>query len=195
MLEERARDRALVGSLSLLAAASVLTVPFERARDGHFLLRDVDSELVGMMDALKKVKFVVAPFWNGEGPVNWRQTRIVANFNDSDGWIDGQGKHPFATDAENVIAKKDASEVLRVIRNALAHGNIVYLNQRGLEREGEPLHYLALLSRYEETEGQRAASETYRLVAATEEEFLRFVKAWARWIVGAAWSDRDVRAA
>jgi hypothetical protein len=42
--------------------------------------------------------------------------------------------------------------------------------------------YMAFLSRYEETEAQRKSATTYRVVVTAEDEFLRFVKAWASWV-------------
>ena len=66
--------------------------------------------------------------------------------------------------------------------NALAHGNIVYLNESGFEQRDTKLQFLGFLSRYEETPEQKAQSETYRLVTTTEDEFLRFVKLWAKWV-------------
>ena len=44
--------------------------------------------------------------------------------------------------------------------------------------------YMAFLSRYEETVEQREQGETYRVVIATEEAFLHFVKSWVEWIGG-----------
>lgn len=195
ILEAYARDRRLVGSFSLLAAASVLTVPFERARDEHFLHHNKDNALTEAIHSLRKTSFADAPFWSGAGPADWYQGHIVANCNEPDRWTDRDGKWPFDPIATNVIGKKSASEVLRAIRNALAHGNIVYLNKDGREQEGTQLHFLALLSRYEETPEQKEASETYRLIVTTEDEFLRFVKCWARWIADLAREDRDVQAA
>lgn len=40
--------------------------------------------------------------------------------------------------------------------------------------------HIAFLSRYEETEEQKATAETYRLVAVRETDFLPFVRAWAQ---------------
>lgn len=42
--------------------------------------------------------------------------------------------------------------------------------------------YLAFLSRYEEAAEERALATTYRIVVTSEDEFLHFVKAWARWV-------------
>ena len=84
--------------------------------------------------------------------------------------------------ATNSVQDRKADDVLRVIRNALAHGNVVYLNERGFEERGTKLQFLGFLSRYEETDEQKAKAETYRLVTTTEDEFLRFVKLWAKWV-------------
>ena len=87
-----------------------------------------------------------------------------------------------AANAGNSITAQKAGRVLRVIRNALSHGNVVYLNADGREQEGTPARYLGFLSRYEDSEEQRRDAETYRLVVTTDEDFLRFVKGWGMWI-------------
>lgn len=194
-LEDYARAERLVGSFSLLVASAVLTIPFERASTKHFLHRDKDDALTEAIAALGAVKFAAAPFWQRKAPGDWRQAHIIDNVNDVANWVGSDGKHPLAPDAENVIGKKVASEVLRAIRNALAHGNVVYLDKDGQEQEGALLHYLAFLSRYEEGPEAQAKAETYRLIITTEDEFLRFVKVWAKWISNLARRDRLVEAA
>ena len=87
-----------------------------------------------------------------------------------------------AAKAKNSLPDRKADKVLRVIRNALAHGNVVYLNEKGFEQRGTRLQFLGFLSRYEEGEEQRKKAETHRLVTATEDEFLGFVKLWAKWV-------------
>ncbi|TPM92338.1 hypothetical protein [Mesorhizobium sp. B2-1-5] len=185
----------MVGSFSLLAAAAVLTIPFERAQARHFLHRERDDQMTAAIDQLSKVKFASAPFWQGEGPVDWRQSHIKENANSVEHWVARDGKHPLAKDGQDFLPGKRAAEVLRVIRNALAHGNIVYLNKDGEEREGDLVHYLAFLSRYEEGADQQAQAETYRVIVTTEDEFLRFIRLWAAWISGPAIEDREMQAA
>jgi hypothetical protein len=194
-LESVAREEQLVGSFALLAAASVLTIPFERARSKHFLHRDHDDDLTAAVEALGKVKFSRAPFWEGDAPVGWRQSHIVQNVDSVAAWIDRDGRHPLDSGAQNFIEGKTSTEVIRVIRNALAHGNIIYLNESGEEKEGDRLFYLAFLSRYEEGRDAQEEAETYRLIVTPEAEFLRFVKKWASWISDAALQDRRMQAA
>jgi hypothetical protein len=94
----------------------------------------------------------------------------------------------------NTIGRRRAIEVLRVLRNALAHGSIVYLDEDGHEVAGARVEWLGFLSRYEETPEQREAGETYRLVAAREADFLNFVKAWAT-LIGQLGIEDDLRTA
>ena len=84
--------------------------------------------------------------------------------------------------ARNLIEDQTPDTILRVIRNALAHGNVVYLNEQGFETKNTSVLYLGFISRYEECEEQRKATETYRLVVTTEETFIRFVRSWATWV-------------
>ncbi|TIL76173.1 MAG: hypothetical protein E5Y89_20115, partial [Mesorhizobium sp.] len=115
--EPQARERNLVGSFALLVAASVLTIPFERARAKHFLHRERDDRMTVMISELNKVMFVDAPFWNGAKPVGWRQSHIVQNFDAPDDWVGRDGKHPFANGAQDFLSDKTAASVLRVLRN------------------------------------------------------------------------------
>jgi len=71
----------------------------------------------------------------------------------------------------------------------------VYLNECGFEERNTKLQFLGFLSRYEEMEEQKAKAETYRLVTTTEDEFLRFVKLWAKWISKFQGDDRLSEAA
>jgi hypothetical protein len=179
MLEAPARENNLLGSFGLLAASAILTIPFERMRTSHFLHNDV---------------FLKAPFWratpNGGA---WRQSRIVNTVDEVHGWLDQDGRDPRSKEA-NTIQTRKASEVLRVLRNALAHGNIIYLDENGQEIAGNQMVYMAFLSRYEETAAQREQAETYRVLITTEEAFLQFVKSWAEWI-GSLDLDRRLAAA
>ena len=185
MLELRARKHELLGSFGLLAASAVLTIPYERMQSRHFLHKhSLDSDLGGALKQLKKTPFLLAPFWGDDKPGNWWQARIVSPVQNVDGWRDEHNSHPLATGTVSKLAdqKRTGDEVIRVLRNALAHGNIIYLDRNFAEAHGERMVYLAFLSRFEGTEEERVNSETYRLVVTDEEEFLKFVKCWASWV-------------
>jgi hypothetical protein len=183
LLEGPARQSDLLGSFGLLAASAVLTIPFERMKPSHFLHEeDRDADLVKSLKELTRAHFLEAPFWQSAPEANeWRQSRIMNSVDEVHAWQDKDRRHPLSDEA-NTIDKRKAEKVLRVLRNALAHGNIIYLDKDGREIAGNQVVYMAFLSRYEETEEERAKAETYRVVVTTEEAFLRFVKSWAQWI-------------
>jgi hypothetical protein len=143
---------------------------------------------------LERRKWLKADFWADIDPGIWRFSRIMGDPNDSYEWKDESGNPSFSTDA-NTIQKRSVREVFRVLRNALAHGNIVYLDKGGWETEGSRVQHIAFLSRYEESEEQKAEAETYRLVTVREADFLPFVRAWANWVVTHHEHDRDLRVA
>ena len=195
MLEAQARENNLLGSFGLLAASAILTIPFERMRSSHFLHDDArDADLVRKLKVLEKVVFLKAPFWRSEPDGGaWRQSRIVNAVDEVHGWLD-QDSCDARSEESNTIQSRKASEVLRVFRNALAHGNIIYLDKNGQEIAGNQMVYMAFLSRYKETAAQREQAETYRVVITTEEAFLQFVRSWAEWI-GSFDLDRRLAAA
>jgi hypothetical protein len=185
-LEPSARKHELVGSFSILVASSAILIPYERMQSRHPMhKRARDSDLSRALRSLdKKELFSSAQFWKGSSPGDWRFSRILTEPNDTRGWRDDDKRHPMALDAKNTIEDRKAGEVLRVIRNALAHGNIAYLNANGFEEQGTRVAFIAFLSRYEETEANRKLAETYRLVVTTEENFLHFIRKWTGWVAG-----------
>jgi hypothetical protein len=183
-LEPSARKHGLLASFSILVASSAILIPYERMQSRHPMHRKGrDGDLSTALRSLdKKELFSNAQFWKESSPGDWRFSRIFTELKDVGGWRDDDKRHPMAVDSKNTIALRNAGQVVRVIRNALAHGNIVYLNTQGLEEEGTRVAFLAFLSRYEETEAERKLAETYRLLVTTEESFLHFVKQWTAWV-------------
>jgi hypothetical protein len=183
MLEPEARKKELVASFALLVASAVFLIPYERMKGRHPMRTGEDDDLTKALRQLEREhKFLTAPFWAGANAGAWRFSRIMKNANDTFCWCDETGVHPMSDKAKNYIGERTAGEVLRVIRNALSHGNVVYLDAEGHEERGAEVQYLGFLSRYEESDEQKKVAETYRLVATTEDTFLAFVKAWAIWI-------------
>ena len=179
--EPIARQKKLLASFALLAAASVLVIPYERLRTKATFERERGSSLSSALRDLRKVSWPLALFWNGQDPGDWRFSRVVGRPDDVAGWRNEDGQPSVSSDA-NRIVRKTADDVLRVLRNALAHGNVVYLNKDGDEQPGTPVARLAFLSRYEETAAQKAGSNTYRLVTVSDEAFLSFLRCWATWL-------------
>jgi hypothetical protein len=91
------------------------------------------------------------------------------------------GRHPFDPAAENVIDGHTPENVIRLIRNALSHGNIVFLDKQGRENVGARMAYMAFLTPYP-TKEEAEEPPTYRLLITGEEDFAHFVQHWAKWI-------------
>lgn len=178
--EPIAKDQDLFGTFSIMLASSVLLIPMERVKGAHPLTQERESNLQVALNALAGQKWLEAEFWQGQAPGDWRFSRIMANPDDTWGWHNKAGQPSFSPEA-NTISKRKADAVLYVLRNALAHGNIIYLAENGQEEKGSRVEHLAFLSRCEAEEGE---NNTYQLVTVREADFLPFVRAWASWVAG-----------
>lgn len=171
MLEPAAREKRLVGSLSLLVGASAFTIPFGRLVEADHPVANSEPELSRAVKRLDRCSFHEAPFWNGSAaPNSFRYAKIVNAPEFAAGWQDATGKHPMQS-----TEKKDAATVLRTIRRALAHGNIVYLNDAGHEVPGDEVRFIAFLCRHDD-------GSSFRITILSEEDFLYFLKAWIAWL-------------
>jgi len=193
IFEPLAQERDLFGSFSIMLASSILIVPLERTKNQHPIRQEQGRALQAGLRSLERRRWLEADFWAGTDPGEWRFSRIMADPNDVPNWRDERGDPSFSDNA-NTIRRRRVGEVMRVLRNALAHGNIVYLSEQGQEIQGERVQHLAFLSRYEETEGDQDKAETYRVVTVRETQFLPFVRAWATWVASHDDQDQDLRA-
>jgi hypothetical protein len=130
--------------------------PLGRPEDG--LLRSIRH--------LRRRPFLEAPFWGGIAPKFFRYAKIINDPEVAGAWRNEAGIHP---------VHSNGNTVLRTIRHALAHGNIVYLDQRGHESPGSQLRYLAFLSKHDD-------GRSHRVAIFGEEDFLMFLKGWITWL-------------
>lgn len=170
MLEPQARENDLLGSFGLLVASAAFTIPFARMTEKGHPAGKPEASLFAALEALKKKPFLDAPFWNKKKPAYFRYAKIVNEAEYAAGWLTDSGIHPIKSKES-----KDGNTVLRTIRHALAHGNVVYLNEDGQEMPGSRVRYLAFLSRHER-------DPAYRVAIFDEEGFLHFLKCWIGWL-------------
>ena len=170
LLEPLARERDLIGSFALLVASAAFTIPFARMTETDHPLGPPEWQLSRAIKRMKRCSFLDAPFWNGAKPNFFCYARIVNDPEYTAGWRDPAGNHPIHS-----VEDKDGNTVLRTIRNALAHGNVVYLDENGHESPGHRLWYLAFLSEHED-------GQSHRVAVFGEEDFLVFLKAWIAWV-------------
>lgn len=170
LLEVPARQADLLGSFGLLVASAAFTIPYRRVTEPDHPLGSQERGLSQAVRRLRKSTFLEAPFWRERQPAFFRYAKIVNDPERAEAWVDGAGVHPIAS-----TEAKDADTVLRTIRHALAHGNVVYLDGEGRERPGTRASRLAFLSKHED-------GKSHRVVILGEEDFLQFTKAWIEWL-------------
>ncbi|MDP2258618.1 MAG: hypothetical protein Q8J89_02730 [Caulobacter sp.] len=198
--EHQAGRLNLLTSFGVTMASALLVIPMERQGKKHpFREQEYGSSLQKALRVLERQRWQLADFWEGAHPLGWHFSRIVTDPNLVGGWLDQNGV-PSASAGADTMERRSVSEVLRVLRNALAHGNIVYLDPTRSEVPGLPVRYIAFLSRYEQpapTSGTSgvAMPETYRVVIVPDEDFIAFLKDWARWLMRYAADEVDVVAA
>jgi len=192
--EGTARESGLHVSFSLMVAQALIVVPVERLRKTH-PMRDEEreTEVARALALLYRRRFCEADFWihrrdQRRFGASWRLTRVKsATYSEADLMVDEDGKHPLADDAKNYATSKKTGDVFRILRNALAHGNILYLSKKGRSvgekyDDDNVIRYIIFLSRYEETNEHRQANETYRWLSVDVDEFLVFLRCWAKWL-------------
>ncbi len=181
LMEPVARKRDLIGSFSLLVAAAAFTIPYERAKARHVLAQPFnEADLYSSLEDLEQTPLLKAPLWDGHSPGQWTYGR-VKDVGKGD-WINVPQGTPLHEMVHDTMSKRKSRDVFRVIRNALAHGNIVYLDESRRERAGRKVFYLAFLSHYHETKAEQEADGTLRMVMVPEADFLNFVKCWVKWL-------------
>jgi hypothetical protein len=181
MMEPNARQADLLGSFALLAASAIFTIPYERVKAHHILARPAED--VPLYQALKVLEgrpFLSSELWRDANPGEWNYLRVQPSSEHA--WMNFPSVTPISEVLDDTMSERSTGEVLRVIRNALAHGNVIYLNKERREVAGQRAYYLAFLSHYRETREEQERDRTFRMVITSEEDFLRFVKGWARWL-------------
>ena len=179
-----AREQDLTTSMALMVAMPLLMIPLERTNTKHGApvnaineVRDAAS-FVSALRRLKKQPFCAAFLRRPEQQSQWRYLEIEENIDHPSEWRDSLNRHPLAPGAQNDINQQDVENILLTLRHALAHGNVVYLNEQGYEVPGRRVTHLAFVS-----EG-RARADAYRVLIVEENAFIEFLKSWAHWVEG-----------
>lgn len=85
-------------------------------------------------------------------------------------------------DAGHAAANMPDEQWSSCLRNALAHGGVVYLDEYGCQSHGGTASSLAFISaRYPRDEGLQAPDQL-RALRITEADFLSFLRRWAQWL-------------
>ncbi len=186
-LEPIARQQDLLTSFTLMAAMPILIIPLERIAKNKVGPRNEINDVKkarNFSSAWTEVKF--KKFTNEflpsrEERPRWRYLIIPKTQIDNPiSWRDSLGRHPIQPGAINEIETQDVENILTVMRNALAHGSIVFLDEKGEEKPKRKVTFIAFVSRVQGQE--RSSVDSFRVLIVDEESFLTFLKRWTEWI-------------
>ena len=186
-LEPIARQQDLLTSFTLMAAMPILIIPLERIAKNRVGPRNEINDVKkarNFSSAWTEVKFkkftnVFLP--SREERPRWRYLIIPkTQIDNPTSWRDSLGRHPIQPGAINEIETQDVENILTVMRNALAHGSIVFLDEKGEEKPKRKVTFIAFVSRVQGQE--RSSVDSFRVLIVDEESFLTFLKRWTEWI-------------
>lgn len=176
-----AEQQELTTSFTLMVAMPLLMIPLERTatrgREPANAISDVDTAqpFVRALRQLKRGLFWEAFLREPDLLRMWRFTEIARRIDHPSQWRDSLDRHPMRPGARNDIKEQTVENVLMTLRHALAHGNVVYLNEEGDEAPGRSVTHMAFVADGRDT-------DAYRVVIVEEVAFVEFLKAWADWL-------------
>jgi hypothetical protein len=195
LLDELVPKAATTGTretFAILMSTSLLTVPLSRMKshplDQESEIEDKRSSYRPDYEDLSKLVFLGSDLVPNkhENNLSWRLGWIVDNIGRQTDWKDRQGCHPF--NGENLIDEADIGLVLGILRNALSHGNIVYLDSSGKETVGETASLLGFISiRSKDFTRIKDRKITYkeahyRVVFVTATDLINLLRYWVKWL-------------
>jgi hypothetical protein len=176
-------DKRFGGSLSttflLTMANPMIALPVERIfkpNDGRHVVADDRALNTGLSDEVNKVfdgvtKFKETPFF---AQTDWRLVRGVKPFNIAK-WGNKQVFDKLASDeGKKQAAEETARFMILHLRNAIAHGGIVYLDENGClnEKTAAMLGFVSAPTNL----------KCLHISRVSEPDFHRFLFAWSDWI-------------
>lgn len=158
---ENAKENDLEVTLLLNIASSGLIVPFARLTDKAHPSDDAARfvEPKARLDQVLKSRFLSFQFRRDADPRSWRFGKLKELCGDPDAWnLDS---------LKRVTDKEKVDDLVRILRNALAHGNIFTRGRPHIET-------LVFLSRVEHKKPELG----YRCITVSPLDFKKFVLKW-----------------
>lgn len=160
----RANDREV--TLVLLVASAGFVIPFERLRKPTLGKpahpsgdRETYQEYAKSLEELMDTKFLGSELHREQSTV-WQAGSLRSIQGDPDSW-------PELCQDKTLSKDKKVSNILKGIRNALAHGNIF--------TKGNPISSIIFVSVNTNNEGE---VKGFSFISTSPETFLSFLKAW-----------------
>lgn len=171
-------------STTLLLALSgpMIALPVERIvkpADDRDVVADDRPLNAGLSEEVNKLfdgtkKFSACPFLAG---TDWRLVRGVAPFNIAD-WGNDDVFEQLAGDAgKTTLADATAKFMMLHLRNAIAHGGILYLDKNGRLNN----HAAAMLG-FVSARLDKGKVQALNIARVSEADFEKFLLAWSDWV-------------
>lgn len=163
MAEEKAHGRNLEVTLIIMVASAGLVIPFERLRPRKIQHpigdREKYSDASSKLDELLTDQFFSSQLQRGTNI--WEGGRVKSIDTLPDEW-------PEMKNTKEISKEKTVGGVIKIIRNALAHGNIF--------THGDPI--ISRLIFAEKHENNRGEIKDFPYVSVTPDDFTIFIKSW-----------------
>jgi hypothetical protein len=187
----RQTDRPDLGSLTTTFLISmsmpIINLPIERIErhrnaqdDGYADDRRIDPQVAAaVLDTLSGQRFSKAPFY---GPDEWsfatyaKRPLNIARSIPEDLAIELGRKEAAAR-----VGRMPTSQWCSVLRNAMAHGGIAYLNEMGRSSFGEPVKMYAFISgKFDDTDKEKLLY--LNVLRISEVNYRNFIRRWVSWL-------------
>jgi hypothetical protein len=167
----------------LAMATPMVVIPLERiytpaayagqVGDDRDLDANLSKEVIGVLGSARK--FSDSPF----SVPGWSYVPAYSPvFNVADGCPDDLLQALNTDDAIARAKNTPASVILRVLRNALAHGGVVYLDKNGMATDTEAMMYAFVSSERDD----RRRIVGLNVLRISQSDFCTFLAAWTDWL-------------
>lgn len=168
--KETAKNEDLLGSFSIMAAYPLFLIPYERTYKNNEMVEERERfQIQRKIRKLARMKLTHPEISKNFMIGNWTFFKGVDPIEDI-----ALGPIPTI----NFIDKVTLEKVLYVLRNALGHGNLIYLNKNKRQIVSDRVEFLAFLSRADPEKPEK----NHNCLIIPEKEFLPFVLSWAKWL-------------
>lgn len=177
----------LATTFILAMSTPVLTLPIERVErhrdrkaEGYVDERHLSIGVAEAVDRclggapLRRSKFYRANVWR------FAAIPYAAGLNLARSFPEGLAESLNRASALEDAARMPASKWASCLRNALAHGGVIYLDESGRQSHGQPTEHLAFVSG--KPDEDRNSFEELRVLRITRDDYIEFVRDWVRWL-------------
>lgn len=185
---------ALTATFLISMSMPIINLPVERIerhRDsedhGYADDRHIDPQVTeAVMTALSSQELRQAPFYS---PQAWSFVAYSGRplFNIAKSIPDDVAQELGAEEAFRTANKMPTSQWCGVLRNAMAHGGIAYLDGQGRTSHGQPVKMYAFVSR--RFASDRREISGLNVLRISEANYLDFLRKWVAWLKSSGWNE------